>query len=130
VNVPRVGSGSSRRKHHLGNRAELADEPNAEGGKGRGQRRHHAGGIADARTICAVEIGKLVRLDLGDPPPRTFNVIQLGRHSTDRALRLPIRSLDVWGTNPAVTTAVQARVLEGLARVDLFTVVHEQFARG
>src|SRR5438067_1095851 len=37
-----------------------------------GQWRHHAGGIADARTIRAVAIGKLMRLDLGDPPPRTF----------------------------------------------------------
>jgi anaerobic selenocysteine-containing dehydrogenase len=92
-----------------------------------GQWRHHAGGIAEARTIRAVAIGNLMRLDLGDPPPRTFNMIQLGRHLTDRALRPPIRSLYVWVSNPAVITADQARVLKGLARDDLFTVVHEQF---
>jgi len=92
-----------------------------------GQWRHHAGGIADARTIRAVAIGNLMRLDLGDSPSRTFNMIQLGRHLTDPALRPPIRSLYVWASNPAVITADQARVLEGLARADLFTVVHEQF---
>jgi anaerobic selenocysteine-containing dehydrogenase len=92
-----------------------------------GQWRHHAGGIADAGTLRAVAIGKLMRVDLGDPPPRTFNMIQLGRHLTDPALRPPIRSLYVSASNPAVIAADQARVLEGLARDDLFTVVHEQF---
>jgi anaerobic selenocysteine-containing dehydrogenase len=92
-----------------------------------GQWRHRAGGVADARTVRAVEIGKLMRADLGGPPPRTLNMIQLGRHLTDPALRPPIRSLFVWASNPAVIAADQARVLSGLARDDLFTVVHEQF---
>ena len=92
-----------------------------------GQWRHHAGGIADARTLRAVAIGNLMRPDLGDPAPRTLNMIQLGRHLTDLALRPPIRALYVWSSNPAVIAADQARVLQGLAREDLFTVVHEQF---
>ena len=92
-----------------------------------GQWRHHAGGVADARTIRSVAIGNLMGLELGPPAPRTLNMIQLGRHLTDPALRPPIRALYVWGSNPAVISADQARVLEGLAREDLFTVVHEQF---
>ena len=39
----------------------------------------------------------------------------------------PIRFLYVHGSNPAATAPLQNRVLEGLARDDLFTVVHERF---
>mgnify|MGYP000509658686 CR=1 FL=1 len=39
----------------------------------------------------------------------------------------PVRALFVQNTNPAVVAPESARVLEGLAREDLFTVVHEQF---
>ena len=38
-----------------------------------------------------------------------------------------IRALYVWNSNPAVIAADQQQVLEGLAREDLFTVVHDQF---
>jgi anaerobic selenocysteine-containing dehydrogenase len=92
-----------------------------------GQWRDAAGGIADARSVRSVEIERLMRFDLGGPAPRTLNMIQLGRHLTDPTLRPPIRSLFVWGSNPAVIAADQQRVLAGLAREDLFTVVHEQF---
>jgi anaerobic selenocysteine-containing dehydrogenase len=54
-------------------------------------------------------------------------MIQLGRHLTDPDLAPPIRALYVWNSNPAVIAADQSRVLLGLAREDLFTVVHEQF---
>ena len=92
-----------------------------------GQWRHHAGGVADARTLRSVAIGNLMGLELGGPAPRTLNMIQLGRHLTDPAMRPPIRALFVWGSNPAVIAGDQSRVLAGLAREDLFTVVHEQF---
>jgi anaerobic selenocysteine-containing dehydrogenase len=92
-----------------------------------GQWRHPSGGIADARSIRSVAIDRLMRPDLGGPAPRTFNMIQLGRHLTDPDLAPPIRALYVWNSNPAVIAADQRRVLEGLARPDLFTVVHEQF---
>jgi len=39
----------------------------------------------------------------------------------------PVRALFVQNTNPAVVAPESARVLEGLRRADLFTVVHEQF---
>jgi anaerobic selenocysteine-containing dehydrogenase len=92
-----------------------------------GQWRDAAGGIADARSVRAAEIGNLMRPDLGPPAPRTFNMIQLGRHLTDPDLSPPIRGLFVWNSNPAVIAPQQRRVLEGLRREDLFTVVHEQF---
>src|SRR6185295_12068797 len=41
-----------------------------------GQWRYAAGGVADARTVRAVDIGKLMRADLGPPAPRTLNMIQ------------------------------------------------------
>ena len=40
----------------------------------------------------------------------------------------PVRALYVYNCNPAAVAPDQARVLEGLLRDDLFTVVHEQFA--
>lgn len=39
----------------------------------------------------------------------------------------PVEALFVQNTNPAVVAPESARVLAGLAREDLFTVVHEQF---
>src|SRR5262249_22317990 len=39
----------------------------------------------------------------------------------------PVRALYVYNSNPAAVAPDQARVLAGLRREDLFTVVHEQF---
>src|SRR5205085_10471027 len=39
----------------------------------------------------------------------------------------PVRALYVYNSTPAAVCPDQARVLRGLAREDLFTVVHEQF---
>jgi anaerobic selenocysteine-containing dehydrogenase len=39
----------------------------------------------------------------------------------------PVRALYVYNSNPAAVCPDQARVMEGLRREDLFTVVHEQF---
>ena len=89
-----------------------------------GQWRDPAGGVADARSIRAADIGRLMRPDLG-PPARTLSMIQLGRHLTD--LTPPIKALYVWNSNPAVIAPDQQRTLAGLAREDLFTVVHDQF---
>jgi anaerobic selenocysteine-containing dehydrogenase len=60
------------------------------------------------------------------PAPRTINMIQLGRALTDPALRPPVMALYVYNANPAAVCPNANRVLAGLAREDLFTVVHEQ----
>jgi anaerobic selenocysteine-containing dehydrogenase len=92
-----------------------------------GQWRWPAGGVAGAVSIGETNLPALSRPDLASPSTRTVNMIQLGRALTDPSMAPPIKSLYVWNSNPAVIAADQQRVLEGLARPDLFTVVHEQF---
>src|SRR5438552_882952 len=60
------------------------------------------------------------------PAPRTINMIQLGRALTDPGMAPPVRGLYVYSSNPAAVCPNQTLVLKGLAREDLFTVVHEQ----
>ena len=92
-----------------------------------GQWRWPAGGIAGAVSIGQLNLPALSRPDLVPPGTRQVNMIQLGRVLTDPEMGPPITCLFVWNSNPAVIAADQRRVLEGLARDDLFTVVHEQF---
>ena len=61
----------------------------------------------------------------GPRPERHVNMIELGRALTELA-NPPVGALVVYNSNPAATAPDQARVLRGLAREDLFTVVHEQ----
>lgn len=60
-----------------------------------------------------------------EPPTRAINMNKLGRELT-AAEGPPIKVLFVYNCNPAVTLPDQQRVLEGLAREDLFTVVFDQ----
>ncbi|MDH5291840.1 MAG: molybdopterin-dependent oxidoreductase, partial [Acidimicrobiia bacterium] len=62
------------------------------------------------------------------PPRRQFNMARLGQVLTDPGLDPPIRALMVHNSNPAVICPDQNRVLAGLARDDLYTIVIEQFA--
>ncbi len=57
---------------------------------------------------------------------RAFNMNTFGAALNDGSLDPPIRVLFVQGSNLAVTNPNQRAVLTGLAREDLFTVVHEQ----
>ena len=63
---------------------------------------------------------------LPSPPPRTINMIHLGRALTDPRTEPPVMALYVYNSNPAAVCPGAERVLAGLAREDLFTVVHEQ----
>lgn len=63
----------------------------------------------------------------GGPQPRSINMLQIGRALTDKALDPPVRALVVYSGNPAAMAPNQNLVLEGLARDDLFLVVHEHF---
>lgn len=56
---------------------------------------------------------------------RTVNMNRVGRELTTPS-GTPIRALFVYNCNPAVTLPDQARVLQGLSRDDLFTVVFDQ----
>jgi anaerobic selenocysteine-containing dehydrogenase len=85
------------------------------------------GALLSTSSAFPVNRHALERPDLiPTPRPRTVNMSQLG----DALTRLndpPVRALYVYNSNPASVAPEQARVVEGLRREDLFTVVHEQF---
>jgi anaerobic selenocysteine-containing dehydrogenase len=58
--------------------------------------------------------------------PRTINMNQLGS-ALNTLGSPPVESLYVYHANPAAVAPDQNQVLRGLAREDLFTVVHERF---
>src|SRR5438876_7118126 len=87
----------------------------------------HGGALLSTGGAYGFDYSVLERPDLmPTPAPRTINMIQLGRALTDRAMSPPVRALYVYSSNPAAVCPNQTLVLEGLAREDLFTVVHEQ----
>lgn len=92
-----------------------------------GQWQWPAGGLSGAVSLGQLNMAALTRPDFVPPHTRQVNMIQLGRVLTDPTMQPAITSLFVWNSNPAVIAADQQRVLAGLARTDLFTVVHEQF---
>jgi anaerobic selenocysteine-containing dehydrogenase len=59
---------------------------------------------------------------------RIINLWQLGQALTgELSLDPPIKALFVYNSNPVTQSAEQDKILAGLAREDLFTVVSEQF---
>ncbi len=56
---------------------------------------------------------------------RVINMNQLGHALTDE--EHSIKSFYVYCSNPAVMTPDQSKVIEGLKREDLFTIVHDRF---
>jgi anaerobic selenocysteine-containing dehydrogenase len=59
------------------------------------------------------------------PATRSVNMIRLGHALTE--LAPPVHALVVYNSNPATTSPDSMRILQGLAREDLFTVVLEHF---
>jgi anaerobic selenocysteine-containing dehydrogenase len=59
-----------------------------------------------------------------DPPTRVINMNQLGRALLDATP--PVMALFVYNSNPVATSPDQRRIIRGLEREDLFTVVFEQ----
>lgn len=84
-----------------------------------------------ALQYSTMNIDGLVMPQLEQPLTRTLNMRDLGhllaaRYSASGpALAPPIRSLCIYNSNPAVTNPNQKLVRAGLARDDLFTVVHD-----
>ena len=60
------------------------------------------------------------------PPPRELNMNRLGAILTGEA-DPPVYSLYVYNANPVASAPNASRIVEGLMRDDLFTVVHELF---
>jgi anaerobic selenocysteine-containing dehydrogenase len=59
--------------------------------------------------------------------PRVINMSRLGEALTDPGLDPPVAAMIVWNSNPLVIVPNAELTRRGLARDDLFTVVHEQF---
>jgi len=61
------------------------------------------------------------------PTPRIVNMNRLGAALTGEVTDPPIMSLYVFCANPVVSTPNTGRIVEGMRRDDLFTVVHDLF---
>ncbi len=91
--------------------------------------RHVGGGILQLPIWAfPMDWGKLLRPDLQTPGTRVLNQWRLGPALVgEMDLDPPIKSLFVYNSNPAVVAPEQGKLLRGLAREDLFTVVSEHF---
>ena len=91
--------------------------------------RHVGGGILQLPIWAfPMDWGKLLRPDLQTSGTRVLNQWRLGPALTGELdLDPPIKSLFVYNSNPAVVAPEQGKLLRGLAREDLFTVVSEHF---
>jgi anaerobic selenocysteine-containing dehydrogenase len=89
----------------------------------------HAGGGALLSTskLFPFNVNFLERPDLIPPRTRTINMVQLAEALHGELPGPPVRAMYVYNSNPAAVCPDQGRVLGGLRREDLFTVVHEQF---
>jgi anaerobic selenocysteine-containing dehydrogenase len=86
----------------------------------------HGGALLSSGGAFDLDLTAFERPDLMPAPTRVINMIQLGRALTDATLAPPLKGLYVYSSNPAAVCPNQELVLRGLARADLFTVVHEQ----
>jgi anaerobic selenocysteine-containing dehydrogenase len=90
--------------------------------------RHAGGGALLSTSKCyPLDSAALERPDLIPAGTRTINMCQLAEALLGELAGPPVRALFVYNANPATVNPDQVRVLKGLAREDLFTVVHEQF---
>ena len=88
----------------------------------------HGGGLAYSASGYAqwdaAAVGHAAECPL---PGRTVNMNRLGAALLGDVEGAPIKSLFVFGANPAASTPNAGKIVEGLQREDLFTVVHELF---
>jgi anaerobic selenocysteine-containing dehydrogenase len=91
--------------------------------------RHRGGGCSyvPTATASAVPSAVIEGAELRRGEVRRINMSQLGEALTDPELEPPVAALVVWSSNPAQVAPEQERVLAGLRREDLFTLVIEQF---
>ncbi len=111
----------------------------------------HGGGAMAVRTVCCLpaitgdwrhpgggamlstskqfpfDDAFLTRPDLIPPGTRTINMTKLADALSGDVVGAPVRALYVYNSNPAAIAPDQSRVLAGLRREDLFTVVHDLF---
>lgn len=85
------------------------------------------GGLfGETSTSGAFDLSTITREDFMTTPTRIINMNRLGT-ALNSLTDPPVKALYVYHSNPAVVAPDQNQVLQGLAREDLFTVVHERF---
>jgi anaerobic selenocysteine-containing dehydrogenase len=91
--------------------------------------RHHGGGaLLSTSGAYDFAMDALTRPDLSPQGTRVVNMNELGAALAGELPGPPVRALYVYNCNPAAIAPDQEKVVQGLRRDDLFTVVHEQFA--
>jgi anaerobic selenocysteine-containing dehydrogenase len=85
-----------------------------------------AGCFTSTSTSGAFAMKEILREDFMVKETRTINMNCLG-WALNELKDPPIQSLYVYTSNPAAVAPDQNQVLKGLAREDLFTIVHERF---
>ncbi len=91
-----------------------------------GSWRHPGGGaILSTSGFFKYNYPALERPDMIQGAPRTINMSQFGEALTNADP--PVRAVVVYNSNPAAVAPNQQRILTGLKREDLFTVVLEHF---
>src|SRR5262249_31886845 len=85
------------------------------------------GALLSTSMMYPLNTAKLERPDLIPPGTRTINMVQLAEALHGELPGPPVSALCVYNSNPAAVCPDQSRVLNGLRREDLFTVVLEQF---
>jgi anaerobic selenocysteine-containing dehydrogenase len=92
-----------------------------------GDWRFPGGGVSyDTRGFFGLDWTALWRDDLRSRPARVLQMTRLGEGLLDLD-DPPVKALFVYASNPAASVPNQNKVLGGLARADLFTVVVEHF---
>lgn len=118
----RIGAGLSRTRQGAMTIRTIACLPALVGAFGK----LGGGALQSAGSGRAFDMDLITRPDLLRQATREINMNQLGRALTS-PLQPPIKSLYVYHSNPAAVAPDQNRVIAGLMREDLFTVVHERF---
>jgi anaerobic selenocysteine-containing dehydrogenase len=84
------------------------------------------GCFTGTNTAGAFAMNEVLREDFMTKETRIINMNRLG-WALNELNDPPVQNLYVYHSNPAAVTPDQNQVLKGLAREDLFTIVHERF---
>ncbi|WP_435009270.1 molybdopterin-containing oxidoreductase family protein [Tundrisphaera lichenicola] len=90
-------------------------------------RDHGGGALLSTSGTYEFAMDRLTRPDLAPKGTRVVNMNHLAEALAGELPGPPVRALYVYNCNPAAIAPDQRKVIEGLQREDLFTVVHEQF---
>ncbi len=85
------------------------------------------GALLSTSKLYPFNVNALERPDLIPNGTRTINMTQLAEALLGELPGPPVKAMFVYNSNPAAICPDQSRVLMGLRRDDLFTVVHDQF---